>query len=174
MKLAKYLNEQEELPDEIFNQARQDLKSAPRDVQEIIEESALKINVGYKSPIDRIFDEKIQKESIVPPISPDEFYQSFKKTRKVLKDIYGKYITLYRLQGKDLIPDKHTLYFVKSIEFLDKFKEMYSDEDRNLEEYNVPIKDIIAVNVATEGKYEEFIVFNHRSEGLLLPESYGR
>jgi len=156
---------------EVHKQAREDLINAPHYIQSAVRSSAQGVVVSAQQRVDYGFDEDMQNKNVWP--DGDVFYNSFNNTRQVLREVYGPTITLYRLEvpKEEQIPNKHTLNWVHSKDFLLKFKEMYEDleYDRTIVTYEVPIEDIIAVNVGFKTDYEEFIVINRNSIGLKLP-----
>lgn len=159
-----------ELSLQVQNQARVDLINSSSTIQTSIIEGARGTFVGFQTRIDYGFDREKQRRGIWP--DGDELYNSFDDTRAVLKRQYGPTITLYRLQGEeDIIPNKHTLNWIYSTSFLKQFDRMFQelDEERTLLKREVPIEDIVAVNVGKLGNYEEFVVLNRNSKGLKLP-----
>lgn len=160
-----------QLPIHIIEIAKSDLSNSTHWIKDSIKSSATGVIVGFQTDVDRFFEERFQSESQ----NPDVIYDSFSQTRKALQEEYGNTITLYRFQGnRSNIKNKHTLNWVHSDGMKESFREMFEDydEERTIIKKEIPIKDIIALNVGSSGRYEEFIVFNHDSEGLVYPSNY--
>lgn len=162
-----------ELPQNIIDIAKEELINSKHNYDVIT--SAQGVVVGSQTNMDSHFDKAKQSWRW----DADEMYDSFTKTRKALSDKYGSHITLYRFQGNEsIIKNKHTLNWVHSDSMREAFSKMFKDYEefgdyRELIKKEVPIKDIIALNVGEHGRYEEFIVFNHNSEGIVYPSNYG-
>lgn len=159
-----------QLPQHIIDIAKQEFEEAK--YRSDIVSSAQGVIVGSQTRMDRHFDKTHQNSW---RWDADEMYDSFSQTRKALQEEYGDTITLYRFQGnRSNIKNKHTLNWVHSEGMKESFREMFEDydEERTIIKKEIPIKDIIALNVGGSGRYEEFVVFNHDSEGLVYPSNY--
>lgn len=139
---------------------------------DIIEEAAKGVVVGAQTGFDRLFDAAwVGRLKSLYGVTPDAMYDAFAATRELLRKQYGDTVPLVRLQGdKKLIDNKHTLNFATK-EYIGKFEKMYSEygEKRAIVERQVPVEDIIAVNVGKSGRYEEFVVLNRDSKGFYDP-----
>lgn len=82
-------------------------------------------------------------------ITAQEFYNTFDNTREALRKQYGDTIPLYRAEGKQ--KDKATKNWATTEEFVKQFGNDIKQED-------VPVEDVVAVNVINNGKYHEVIV----------------
>lgn len=158
-----------QLPQNIIDIAKREFEESKYNYDIIV--SAQGTIVGSQTNVDYHFDKDKQNWRW----NADEIYDSFSQTRKALQEEYGDTITLYRFQGnRSNIKNKHTLNWVHSDGMKESFREMFEDydEERIIIKKEIPIKDIIALNVGSLGRYEEFIVFNHDSEGLVYPSNY--
>jgi hypothetical protein len=156
------------LDKEVHRQAKEDLDAAGNSVQHELVSAAQGVAVGHQTGVDRAFDEKKNHAD------GDKIYAAFEKTRQSLRQKYGDTIALVRLQGDQaLIPNKTTLNWVYSDKLLGEFQEMFNGlgEKRKVVKRDVPIEDIVAVNVG-KGRYEEFVVLNRDSDSLHYPQGH--
>jgi hypothetical protein len=82
-------------------------------------------------------------------VSAEKLYDTFAPIRDVLRQKHGETIRLYRATGTQV--DKPTTNWASTREGALKY-------GSNIIEQDVPIDDILAVNVGISGNYEEFIV----------------
>lgn len=86
-------------------------------------------------------------------------YKIFEPTRKMLRDKYGDTMTLYRVQTAQTA--KPTFNMTSTKANAQQYAQLYGGK---VESFKVPVRDILAVNVARNGAYEEFIVLNRRKK----------
>ena len=84
-----------------------------------------------------------------PNISAADLYRQFDATRAALRAQYGDTIPLFRAEGQQR--QKATTNWATTRAFAEQF-------GRNIVERQVPVENIIAVNVAGRGRYHELIV----------------
>jgi hypothetical protein len=129
------------------------------------------VHKGTQSLVDIVFD---GNSDLSYRFYGQSLYDSFRPIREALREISGSdHIRLYRAQSPDgLIDNKHTLTWATK-----KEAEKYMEPGRVLVERNVPIDDVVALNMAAgkRGKgFHEFIVFNEkRGKAFAMPISDG-
>jgi len=162
--------------DDILNQARKD-KIADPFVEDTLENSSHGVAIGYQNKFDKAFDMKAIKDSKGAwyedaVLTPEKIYNTFNKTRDLLKKKYGNTITLYRFQGEEeLIPNKHTLNW-STKDGIELFRPQF-EKGRELISKEFPVDDIIALNTAGKSnKYQEFVVLNRNSLGYIDPRTF--
>ena len=84
-------------------------------------------------------------------ITPQEFYDTFANTREELRKQYGDTIPLYRAEGKQ--KEKYTKNWATTEAFVKQFGD-------NIVQKDIPVENVIAINVFKTGKYHEVIVGN--------------
>ncbi len=89
--------------------------------------------------------------------NPLSTYKIFEPTRKMLKAKYGDTMTLYRVQTAQTA--KPTFNMTSTKANAQQYAQLYGGK---VESFKVPVRNILAVNIARNGKYEEFIVLNRK------------
>jgi len=84
-------------------------------------------------------------------VSPEQLYDTFKDTREALRQHYGDTVPLFRATGVQ--KEKPTTNWASTREKAAEFGNIITTK-------NVPVENILAVNVGLSGRYEEFIVGN--------------
>src|ERR1051326_4519566 len=82
-------------------------------------------------------------------VSPSDFYHQFDNTRAALHAQYGDTVPLFRAEGKQ--KPKATTNWATTYAFAQQF-------GPRVVQKNIPIANIIAVNIAGNGRYHELIV----------------
>ena len=108
-----------------------------------IKESADGVSFDADTAIDDIINNKNTE------VTPTDFYDAFSPTREALRKQYGDTVTLYRAQGMQ--KDKATTNWATTKDFALQFGE-------NVTSKEVPVDNVLAVNVTRDGKYHELIV----------------
>lgn len=85
--------------------------------------------------------------------NPTSTYNIFKNTRDMLQKKYGDTMTLYRVQTQQT--PKATVNMTSTRANAEQYAREYGGK---VESIQVPVKDILAVNITRTGAYEEFIV----------------
>jgi hypothetical protein len=116
---------------------------ADRGVFDAIAEAAAGTFFGQDTAVDKVMNGEN------PNITPNQFYDTFNKTREALRERFGDTIKLYRAVGKQ--KEKATQNWHST-------KKGASQYGKKVVEKDVPIDDIVALNVGSTGRYEEFIV----------------
>lgn len=130
------------LSDEVYLAAHADmLRSKPAFMA--IREAAHGVDFNADTAVDKI----MQGDN--PEITPEEFYSMFDATRTALRKQHGDTIHLYRAVGQQ--KDKHTTNWATTREFAAQFGGDVISKD-------IPIENVLAVNVTRNGKYHELIV----------------
>lgn len=118
-------------------------KMSNRAAFDAIEQARAGVYYNRDTPIDNVMNGKNKK------ITPKEFYGTFKGTRVALKKQYGDKVPLYRAVGTQ--KDKYTTNWATTKEFVKQFGD-------NIVQKDIPVENIIAVNVFNRGGYHEIIV----------------
>ena len=123
--------------------ARTDLRSS-KPAYMAITDTAMGVHYNAETPIDAIM------RGQNPDISAEQFYNTFADTREAMRAQYGDKVTLYRAQGAQR--QKPTTFWATTREFAESFG------PKNVVSREVPIDEVIAVNVGLRGNYHEVIV----------------
>lgn len=91
--------------------------------------------------------------------NPLSTYKLFEPTRKMLKRKYGDTMTLYRVPTAQTAKATYNMTSTKAN--AQQYAQMYGGK---VQSFKVPVRDILAVNLARNGGYEEFIVLNRRKK----------
>lgn len=89
--------------------------------------------------------------------NPNRAYKTFEATRKMLNKKYGDTITLYRVPTAQTA--KATVNMTSTKYNAEQYAKLYGGR---VQSFKVPVKDVLAVNVARSGGYEEFIILNKK------------
>ncbi len=116
---------------------------AQKSIYQAITEAAQGVFMDAETAVDKI----MKGEN--PGISARAFYDRFTATREALRKQFGETVTLFRAQGKQR--QKPTTNWATTEEYAKQFGD-------NIEKREVPIDNVIAVNVGRTGKYHEVIV----------------
>jgi hypothetical protein len=135
------------IPSNIIVVAWNDLVSNKK-IFDAISEAMAGVHYNKNTAIDDIVDGINRNTSII------ELYDTFINTRKVLKNKYGKTITLYRSHGEQM--RKSTQNWISTLEGAEQY-------GGNIEKKEISIENIIALNVGMDANYEEFIVYIPKS-----------
>ena len=147
--------------------ARKDLVESPSGVQDLIDQDARGTILGRLSGTDEVFDASLSSKAPKWYPTADEYYNSFANARSALREQYGDTIQLWRAQGADdLLPNKHTLNYASKPQ-----AELFVVPGRKLISREVPVEDVLGINVGKKGSYEEFIVLNPEARGTVLPNA---
>lgn len=142
---------------DIVDSAKADRKKLSKEAEDDLHKSEMGIFKGQMTPLDR----QVSKS--------DEIYKAFEATRKLLRDKFGDTITLYRAEHVDEADRRVEEGSKTTLNWASKPQaELFLDEQfgkREIISKEIPVDDIVAVNVGTKGKYEEFVVVN-REAGL--------
>jgi hypothetical protein len=130
-----------QLTNKILAQAVRDLSQS-----EILYMRVFASLVGAKSNLETPLDVVMRGED--GALSPREVYSAFAKTRKLIDEQIGDYITLYRAEGVRTQTTSH--WFTT--------REQALEVSDKVEQKDVPTKNIIAVNVGLDGTIEDVIV----------------
>jgi len=144
-------------PDVIITAQSDLVKSKP--VYDAVWEAAEGVSHNSDTAIDRI----MQGDN--PNISPEQFYDAFAATREALRREHGETITLYRAEG--LQKDKATKNYATTEEYARQFGD-------NITKKEVPIDDVVAVNVSANGNYHEIVVKSNIGASKDLYQRAGR
>ncbi len=150
---------QSTLPAELVLIARNDLfRSKP--IYSAITDAAVGVFHGKDTAIDQIV------KGNNPSISVNQLYDAFRATRDALRQKFGDTIKLYRAVGKQ--KEKPTTNWATTKEYAKQFGDKIISRD-------VPIDNVLAVNVGIGGKYHEMIVTEQKpspvATGKAEPES---
>ena len=96
-----------------------------------------------------------------PDISPRQLYNAFQSTRDVLRQQHGDTIKLFRATGKQI--EKPTTNWATTEAFAKQFGEDVISRE-------IPIDNVIAVNVGLRGNYHELIVGQPQPTQPVTPE----
>ena len=149
--------------------AKKELSDSPPQVKSAVFDSARGVIVGHQTRLDDAFDIKGQEKGYWP--KPMEVYNSFSGSRELIRKRHGDTVLLHRLQGDErLIPNKHTLNWTTRRD-IESYKKSQPDEytNRKLISKEIPVNDILVVNVGKDGKYQECVVLNRDSKGFIDP-----
>ena len=135
------------IPSNIIVVAWNDLVSNKK-IFDAISEAMAGVHYNKNTAIDDIVDGINRNTSII------ELHDAFINTRKVLKNKYGKTITLYRSHGQQM--RKSTQNWISTLEGAEQYV-------GNIEKKEISIENIIALNVGMDANYEEFIVYIPKS-----------
>ena len=91
--------------------------------------------------------------------NPDKYYSTFAKTRDVLREKYGDTITLYRA-GTGATA-KATVNMASTEMNANQYADWYGTK---VSKQEVPVDNILAVNISRNGGYEEFIILNKKGK----------
>ena len=144
LELAAIPSEQERqstLPAGVVLIARNDL-FRHKDVYDPILDAA----VGVSSNADTAVDTVMRGHGAV---TPEQFYDAFHDTREAMRKHYGETVKLYRAVGQQ--KDKPTANWATTREYAKHF-------GGNIISRDVPIDNVLAVNVGIGGRYHEIIV----------------
>jgi hypothetical protein len=139
-------------------------------------ESAEGVFIGQPSAVDELFDTKrIEAGGFrIKELkqAADDLYASYSTVRDMLRRKFGSKITLYRSQGSGeegrvIYGKKSTLNWASSPQEASQ----YDVGSRTLVKKEIPVEDIIVVNVGPKGNYDEFIVFNEEAKPDLPPSA---
>ncbi len=131
-----------DLPPEVVVTAHDELR-ANKKVYDRVTESAEGVFFGAETALDKVV------RGADPELSNSELTAAFDKTRAVLRSQYGDTMTLYRATGKQI--NKPTTNWATTEAFAKQFGDKVISRE-------VPIDDIVAVNVHPDGMYHEIIV----------------
>jgi hypothetical protein len=84
-----------------------------------------------------------------PAISAEQLYDAYANTRAALRDEFGDTLTLYRAEGKQR--EKPTMNWATTREFAAQFGDKVIEQQ-------IPVDNVLAVNVGSNGKYHEIVV----------------
>lgn len=130
------------LSNDVVVAARRDLRSS-RNAYMAISEAAAGVHFDSDTAVDRIM------RGNDPDMTPEQFYRTFANTREALRTQYGDKMHLYRATGAQR--EKPTTNWATTRAYAAQF-------GSNIIESDVPISDVIAVNVGIRGDYHEVIV----------------
>lgn len=130
------------MPSELVLTARQDLRSN-KDIFLAIADASNGVWFDQETAIDDIVRGRN------PNISFAQLYNSFSNTREALRSKFGNTIRLFRAEGKQKA--KPTQNWATTEEYARQF-------GNNVISKDIPIDNIIAVNVGLSGNYHELIV----------------
>lgn len=139
------------LPNNIVLTARNDLL-ANKGVYTPIIDAAIGVSHNAETAVDDVIKGKN------PDVSPRQFYDTFAATRSAMKAHYGDTIRLFRAISEQRA--KPTTNWATTEEYAKQFGPRVISKD-------VPIDDILAVNVGLGGRYHEIIVGNRPTESML-------
>lgn len=108
-------------------------------------------DLGETTNIDKIL------LNLDPNTTPEELYSTFDSTRNLLREEHGETIKLYRAQTENFT-DKPTQNWATTENFAKKFLESPGYEGAEIVSEEIPIEQIVAVNVNRNGSYHELIV----------------
>lgn len=141
------------LANETVATARNDLMRN-KEVYTPIVESASGVSHNADTSVDDVLNGKN------PKVSERQLYDAFNDTREALRKQFGDTITLFRAEGKQRA--KATQNWATTREYAKQFGSKIISKQ-------VPVDDIIAVNVGPSGKYHEVIVRNKGAASLPQP-----
>ena len=130
------------MPSELVLTARQDLRSS-KDIFLAIADASNGVWFDQETAIDDIVRGRNLNISFV------QLYNSFRGTREALRSKFGNTIKLFRAQGKQKA--KPTQNWATTEEYARQF-------GNNVISKDIPVENIIAVNVGLSGNYHELIV----------------
>lgn len=139
----------------VYVQARKDLLSN-KDIYDAIEEASFGVFFNSDTAVDDIMEGKNKK------VTAEELYNTFSKTRELLRKQYGDTITLYRVEG--LQKPKATKNYGSSLAYTKQY-------GPKVNSYNIKVKDIIAINTNRNGTYEDIIVASNGIDNYLKEET---
>jgi len=129
--------------DELLKIASQETKSLPNSISSAINSDVRGLIVG----IPRALDRKINKNDF----TLDDVKKEYSKTLHFMKKEYGNKVILHRAQSDNIKVPKGSL----TVLFADKkWAKRYSDEEKKLAAYIVPMEKIIGVVAFANGYYE--------------------
>jgi len=114
-----------------------------RGVFDTIAEAAAGTFFGQDTAVDKVMSGEN------PDVSPSRLYDSFSKTRDALRERFGDTIKLYRAVGKQKEKATQNWHSTRTGAL---------QYGRKVVEKDVPVDDVVALNVGSTGTYEEFIV----------------
>jgi len=141
-KIPSESERQSTLPKDVVITARNELM-ANKDVYTAIVDAAVGAAHNSETAVDDVMAGRN------PKVTPQQFYDAFSKTREALRKKFGDTITLFRAQGKQR--GKPTQNWATTKAYAEQF-------GKNVVSKEVPIDDVLAVNVGPSGKYHEVIV----------------
>lgn len=133
---------QSTIPSEIVLTARNDLMRN-KDIYAPIVDAATGVSHDANTAIDDVMT------GVNPKVSPQQFYDAFSATREAIRNHYGDTIRLFRAEGKQR--GKPTQNWATTKEYAEQFGNKIVSKE-------VPIDNVLAVNVGSGGKYHEVIV----------------
>jgi GNAT superfamily N-acetyltransferase len=130
------------IPSEIVKIASDELASS-KPAFEALTEASLGVGLNQDTAVDGIMNGQNSN------LSPEGLYSAFNRTREALRNQFGDTIVLYRAHGKQK---------QKATQNWHSTEAGAREYGSNIERREIPVDDIIAMNVGLRGAYEEFIV----------------
>ncbi len=130
------------LDPKVIAQAQNDL-IAQKPIYAAVTDAARGVFFGEPTAVDKIMTGE-------GSVSAAEFYDAFLRTRDALREQFGDTITLFRAEGKQV--PKATQNWATTEAYARQFGE------GRITRKEVPIEQVLAVNVGTKGTYHELIV----------------
>lgn len=136
-------------PETVVSAFNSRLTSKP--VYKALRKDVMGSDLGETTNIDKIL------LNLDPTTTPEELYSTFSSTRNLLREEHGETIKLYRAQTEKSM-DKPTQNWATTENFVSKFLETPGYEGAQIVSKEIPIEQIVAVNVNRNGAYHELIV----------------
>lgn len=130
------------IPSEIVKIASDELASN-RAAFDALTEASLGVRINQDTAVDVIMNGENEN------VSPSDLYSAFDRTREALRQQFGDTIVLYRAHGKQK---------QKATQNWHSTEAGAREYGSNVERREIPVDDVIAMNVGLRGAYEEFVV----------------
>jgi hypothetical protein len=130
------------IPSEIVKIASDELASS-RAAFDALTEASLGVRINQDTAVDVIMNGENAN------VSPSDLYSAFDRTREALRRQFGDTIVLYRAHGKQK---------QKATQNWHSTEAGAREYGSNIERREIPVDDVIAMNVGLRGAYEEFVV----------------
>lgn len=130
------------IPSEIVKIASDELASN-RAAFDALTEASIGVRLNQDTAVDVIMNGENAN------VSPSDLYSAFDRTREALRRQFGDTIVLYRAHGKQK---------QKATQNWHSTEAGAREYGSNIERREIPVDDVIAMNVGLRGAYEEFIV----------------
>lgn len=130
------------IPSEIVKIASDELASS-RAAFDALTEASLGVRINQDTAVDVIMNGENAN------VSPSDLYSAFDRTREALRRQFGDTIVLYRAHGKQK---------QKATQNWHSTEAGAREYGSNVERREIPVDDVIAMNVGLRGAYEEFVV----------------